>query len=335
MKTCISAESCHNPDGASQPKSNFYKHKGCADGLKKKCKKCICADRKAYAQANPETIKARSDKYQKENREEINARRNTRYAADPEYFRKLMKKSRNQPGQKEKRAADNKAWREKNAEYCKAKDKEKREANPEKIAARNKAWRLENIDRQREREREYRQNPENKERTRKYLEQYRSENAQLISDKNKASHFLKCQVQDEALLQIVTDSESFISDDPSEYNLFNNALYLLSNPHNNILKLGKTNGNIPDRIKAHNGIEKTGELLGCADWEVVVAIQYPKDIRAVDVETMVHRKLKHDGFWVGDSLLGHAELFECGIGTILGYIPQGSQADLNNLIRRR
>ena len=116
MKTCTKCDEVKSL-------TEFYKRENSRDGHRHRCKSCLCAQWKAYREANPEKIKACKKAWRKANLEKAKARSKAYYEANLEKVK-----------------ARSKAYYEANPEKAKARSKAYREANLEKVKARKKAW---------------------------------------------------------------------------------------------------------------------------------------------------------------------------------------------------
>jgi len=138
--------------------ADFHKDKHSSDGLKRWCKTCSKAHQKEYAQTHRDSINATMRLWHERNKEQRNARRRERRAADPEKYRKYDKTKWERHGERineerrdyrktrtpEEIEQDNERQRqhyadflERKPDYEKKRSERRKKENPEQI----KQWR--------------------------------------------------------------------------------------------------------------------------------------------------------------------------------------------------
>lgn len=63
-----------------------------------------------------------------------------------------------------------------------------------------------------------------------------------------------------------------------------------------------------------------------------MAIQYPEAIDVSRLERFVKREATTLGWFIGDFIQGHNELYDCCVDDLTFLIPQGKQTDIKNFI---
>lgn len=122
-KRCTAGENCLHPDGPLLPISEFGKDKSGKNGLHARCKICRYAKIKAWNQAHRERT------------------------------REYSRRSRAQPGYRERQNEAHRRWRNNNPDREREQQRRQRENHPEKRAAATKKWQQTHPDRVRTRER--------------------------------------------------------------------------------------------------------------------------------------------------------------------------------------
>ena len=93
--------------GETKPTTEFHKNKAKSDGLRYRCKVCHRADRKAWREANPEKVKARSKAWREANPEKAKACSKAWYEANREEKKASSKAYRLTPVGKLREYEDN------------------------------------------------------------------------------------------------------------------------------------------------------------------------------------------------------------------------------------